>query len=55
MPDATTLTNLLIWDGEKLLDADTLQIRDNTISFIGDAADVTGAKIDCSGLTALPG
>jgi imidazolonepropionase-like amidohydrolase len=56
MPNTTTsLTNLRIWDGETLLQADTLQFQDGTISYIGDASRLAGEAIDCSGLTAIPG
>ncbi len=67
----TLLTGLTIWDGTKLLDADTLTFSNGRIDAIGASGDLAKAcgdlekaggeaikpdrTIDCRGLTALPG
>ena len=65
----TKLTGLRIWDGARLLDADTLQFNDGLIetdlsSARGDSVSARGVSkkepnpdrtIDCRGLTAIPG
>jgi len=54
---ATALTHLNIWDGQKHLDADCIVLMDGRIAHVGAAADVpAGATvIACQGATALPG
>ena len=53
----TTLTNLNIWDGETVLDANTLVFDTDGITQVGHSDDIAlGADaIDCGGLTAIPG
>ena len=57
MSNLTTLTALNIWDGKAHVDADTLQLRDGRIVFVGELADAAPdpAAINCGGLTAVPG
>ena len=57
MTKLTTLTDLTIWDGSRVLDADTLQMRNGQISFVGarDDALPDPHAVSCSGLTAMPG
>ena len=50
-----TLTNLSIWDGDRVLDADTLVIRGDRIAAVGGALDAEGQTINCGGATAMPG
>lgn len=52
-----TLTNVNIWDGTAQLDADTLQMSNGQITFLGQRADAAPSKhqLDCAGLTAIPG
>ena len=56
---ATLLTNLRIWDGEDLSPADALCFRDGRIRAMGDGAELDahgqGRRMDCGGLTAIPG
>lgn len=51
------LTNLKIWEGNKALDEDTLEISAGRIARLGHREDFTigPEAIDCAGLTALPG
>lgn len=55
MSVSTTLTHLNIWDGHTMLDADTLQIHQGKIVFVGHQDQITGPTINCAGLTAMPG
>jgi imidazolonepropionase-like amidohydrolase len=52
-----TLTDLTIWDGDKLIDADTLQFHAGHITFVGERSDahVSDPAISCAGLTLIPG
>ncbi len=54
---ATALTNIRIWDGVGLVDADTVRLEGERIAGIGARADLVGDAqvIDCAGATALPG
>ncbi|MDH3644745.1 MAG: amidohydrolase family protein, partial [Gammaproteobacteria bacterium] len=54
---ATALTNIRIWDGDDLLDADTIRIEGDRIAGIGGRSDlIDDARVmDCAGATALPG
>jgi len=53
----TTLTDLTIWDGHRLLDADTLQWQGERLTFVGHRDDLPAGVFarSCAGLTALPG
>lgn len=55
--DTVTLTNLSIWDGDTIADADTVQFCLGQITFVGDQASAPAAKhsINCAGLTLMPG
>jgi imidazolonepropionase-like amidohydrolase len=60
LPDfnvTVTLTDLTIWDGNNLIDADTLQFRAGVITFIGQREDarISDPAVSCAGLTLLPG
>ncbi|MCZ6711590.1 MAG: amidohydrolase family protein [Gammaproteobacteria bacterium] len=54
---ATVLTNIRIWDGVGLLDADTIRLEGERIAAIGARSDLAGDAevIDCQGATAIPG
>ncbi|HEX7036244.1 MAG TPA: amidohydrolase family protein [Pseudomonadales bacterium] len=57
MSAGTLLTHLRIWDGERLLDADSLRLEGFRIAAIGSGL-VPGSAdrvVDCAGATALPG
>lgn len=51
------LTDLQIWDGERLLDADTITIRGDRIHNVGTREGLAGEpqSISCGGATAVPG
>jgi imidazolonepropionase-like amidohydrolase len=57
----TALTNIRIWDGTTLVDADTIRIEGERIAGIGARADLTSDLtreahvLDCGGATAIPG
>ena len=53
----TTLTDLTIWDGRRLVDADTLQWQGERLSFVGHKQDLPAGTVthSCAGLTAIPG
>lgn len=55
--DTVTLTNLRIWDGDTIADADAVQFCLGQITFVGDQASAPAAKhsINCAGLTLMPG
>ncbi len=54
----TALINLKIWDGERVLDADSILLQGERIAAVGERAEIcdsaTSAQ-NCSGLWALPG
>ncbi len=56
---ATLLTNLRIWDGERIIGADALRFAGRTIDATGATGDLrkkpADRVIDCGGLTAIPG
>ena len=54
---ATALTNIRIWDGVGLVDADTIRVEGQRIAAIGARSDLAGDAdfIDCQGATAIPG
>jgi imidazolonepropionase-like amidohydrolase len=54
---ATALTNIRIWDGVGLVDADTIRVEGQRIAAIGARTDLAGDAdvIDCQGATAIPG
>lgn len=54
---STTLTDLTIWDGKRLLSADTLQWRGAQLTFVGAKHELpAGTETrSCAGLTAIPG
>ncbi len=54
---ATALTNIRIWDGVGLVDADTIRVEGERIAAIGARSDLVGEAdvIDCQGATAIPG
>jgi imidazolonepropionase-like amidohydrolase len=54
---ATTLTHLIIWDGDKTVDADAIRFEQGVITAIGGSAELSdGARtIGCPGGTAIPG
>ncbi|MEM7077345.1 MAG: amidohydrolase family protein [Pseudomonadota bacterium] len=52
----TILTGLRIWDGTRVLDADTIAFDEHGISAIGERSDFKAAELqDCSGATLIPG
>ena len=53
----TTLTDLKIWDGRQMIQADTIQWQGQLLSFIGSKGDLpaTTNMQSCAGLTAMPG
>ena len=57
--NSVTFTNLNIWDGDVIADADAITITNNQITWLGESSglspDVRTDSIDCSGLTAIPG
>lgn len=59
MNEVTTYTGLKIWDGISTgyLAGDAITVRGSTIGWLGDQADATaeGSRINCEGLTAIPG
>lgn len=57
MRDFVNLTNLHIWDGSRTVDADTIQMHQGAITFVGARANTPsgGSFQDCAGLTAIPG
>ena len=54
---ATCLTNLKIWDGRTVQDADAIRMEGAHITAVGDAHELAeGARvISCAGATAIPG
>jgi imidazolonepropionase-like amidohydrolase len=57
MTDTKTFTQLKIWDGARVLNADAIRVRNRQIDWIGDSAEVPDQAnaVTCAGLTLLPG
>lgn len=59
MPDQTinrSYTNVKIWDGDQLLQADALQVSDGRITFIGSSDELTATETrNMAGATVVPG
>ncbi len=57
MHHTTMLRNLRIWDGDTVIPADCLRLRDTVIDSVGEGLNGRDSDtvIDCAGATAVPG
>ncbi|MBE3010459.1 amidohydrolase family protein [Microbispora sp. NEAU-D428] len=54
-PGITTISNVRIFDGVQLLDADSVILRDGLIDAVGHGLDADGESFDGRGATLIPG